>query len=62
MLLIWIFLDDVGKSLVVLGHFAIFVRAAGIAGAILSSKEPAIGDAAVVEPPLAIHDTQSQDP
>jgi hypothetical protein len=28
----------------------------------LASKEPAIGDVAVVEPPLAIHDTQPQDP
>jgi hypothetical protein len=28
----------------------------------LSSKEPIIGDAAVVEPPLAIRDTQPQDP
>jgi hypothetical protein len=28
----------------------------------LSSKEPAIGDAAVAESPLAIHDTQPQDP
>jgi hypothetical protein len=28
----------------------------------LSSKEPIIGDAAVVELPLAIHDTQPQDP
>jgi hypothetical protein len=28
----------------------------------LSSKEPVIGDAAVVEPPLAIHDTQPQGP
>jgi len=41
---------------------AISVRAAEIAGTILSSKEPAIGDAAVVEPPLAIHDTLPQDP
>jgi hypothetical protein len=28
----------------------------------LSSNEPAIGDAAIVEPPLAIHDTQPEDP
>jgi hypothetical protein len=41
---------------------AISVCAAKIAGTILSSKEPAISDAAVVEPPLAIHDTQLQDP
>jgi hypothetical protein len=40
---------------------AISVCAAEIGGIILSSKEPAIGDAAVVEPPLAIHDTQPQD-
>jgi hypothetical protein len=31
-------------------------------GAILSSKEPAIGDAAVVEPPLAIYEIQPQNP
>jgi hypothetical protein len=36
---------------------AISVCVAEIAGTILSSKEPAIGNAAVVEPPLAIHDT-----
>jgi hypothetical protein len=29
---------------------------------VLSSKEPVIGDSAVVEPPLAIHDTQPQYP
>jgi hypothetical protein len=40
---------------------AISVRAAKIAGTILSSKEPAIGNVAVVEPPLVIHDTQPQD-
>jgi hypothetical protein len=39
---------------------AISVRAK-IAGTILSSKEPAIGNIAVVEPPLVIHDTQPQD-
>jgi hypothetical protein len=33
-----------------------------MAETVLSSKEPVIGDAAVVEPPLAIHDTQPQDP
>jgi hypothetical protein len=41
---------------------AISVRAAEIAETVLSSKEPVIGDTAVVEPPLAIHDTQPQDP
>jgi hypothetical protein len=41
---------------------AISVRAAEIAGTILSSTEPAIGNVAVVEPPLVIHDTQPQDP
>jgi hypothetical protein len=41
---------------------AISVRAAEIAGTILSSTEPAIGNIAVVEPPLVIHDTQPQDP
>jgi hypothetical protein len=42
--------------------WTISVCAAKIAGTVLSSKEPVIGDAAVVEPPLAIHDTQPQDP
>jgi hypothetical protein len=42
--------------------FAISVRAAKIAGTILSSTEPAIGNVAIVEPPLVIHDTQPQDP
>jgi hypothetical protein len=37
--------------------FAISVRAAEIAGTILSSTEPAIGNVAVVAPPLVIHDT-----
>jgi hypothetical protein len=37
---------------------AISVRAAEIAGTILSS----IGNVAIVEPPLVIHDTQPQDP
>jgi hypothetical protein len=41
---------------------AISVRAAEIAETVLSSKEPVIGDAAVVEPLLAIHDTELQDP
>jgi hypothetical protein len=41
--------------------FAISVCAAKIAGTIFSSKEPAIGNVAVVEPPLVIHDTQPQD-
>jgi hypothetical protein len=41
---------------------AISACAAKIARTILSSKEPAIGDAAVVERYLAIHDTQPQDP
>jgi hypothetical protein len=41
---------------------AISVRAADIAEIVLSSKEPVIGGAAVVEPPLAIHDTQPQGP
>jgi hypothetical protein len=41
---------------------AISVRAAEIAETVLSSKEPVMGDAAVDEPPLAIHDTQLQDP
>jgi hypothetical protein len=41
---------------------AISVRAGKIAETILSSKEPVIGDAVVVEPPLAIHDTQPQNP
>jgi hypothetical protein len=41
---------------------AISVRAAKIVETVLSSKEPVIGDAAVVEPPLVIHDTQPQDP
>jgi hypothetical protein len=40
---------------------AISVRAAEIAGTILSSMEPAIGNVAVVEPPLVIHDAQPQD-
>jgi hypothetical protein len=35
---------------------AISVRAAEIAGTILTSTEPAIGNAAVVEPPLVIYD------
>jgi hypothetical protein len=42
--------------------FAIFVGAAKIAATILSSTEPAVGNVAVVEPPLVIHDTQPQDP
>jgi hypothetical protein len=42
--------------------YAISVRAAEIAGTILSSTEPAIGNVAVIEPPLVIHDTQPQDP
>jgi hypothetical protein len=41
---------------------AISVHASEIAGTILSSTEPAIGNVAVVEPPLVIHDTQPQDP
>jgi hypothetical protein len=41
---------------------AISVHAAEIAGTILSSKEPVIGDTAVVEAPVAIHDTQPQGP
>jgi hypothetical protein len=41
---------------------AINVHAAEIAGTILSSTEPAIGNVAVVEPPLVIHNTQPQDP
>jgi hypothetical protein len=41
---------------------AISVRTAEIAGTILSSTEPAIGNIAVVEPPLVIHDTQPQEP
>jgi hypothetical protein len=41
---------------------AISVRAAEIAGTVLSSTEPAIGNVAVVENPLVIHDTQPQDP
>jgi hypothetical protein len=41
---------------------AISVCAAEIVGTILSYKEPVIGNAAVVEPPLAIHDTEPQDP
>jgi hypothetical protein len=41
---------------------AISVCASEIAETILLSKEPVISDAAVVEPPLAIHDTQPQDP
>jgi hypothetical protein len=40
---------------------AIFVHAAKVAETVLLSKEPVIGDAAVVEPPLAIHCTQPQD-
>jgi hypothetical protein len=41
---------------------AISVRAAKIVETVLSSKEPVISDAAVVEPPLAIHGTQPQGP
>jgi hypothetical protein len=41
---------------------AISVRAAEIAGTILSSTKPAISNVAVVEPPLVIHDTQPQGP
>jgi hypothetical protein len=41
---------------------AIYVHADEIAGTILSSTGPAIGNVAVVEPPLVIHDTQPQDP
>jgi hypothetical protein len=40
---------------------AIFVCAAKIAETILSFTEPAIGNVALVEPPLVIHDTQPQD-
>jgi hypothetical protein len=40
---------------------AIFVCAAEIAGTILSSTEPAIGNIAVVEPPLVIHGTRPQE-
>jgi hypothetical protein len=39
----------------------ISVRAAEIVGSILSSTEPAIGNVAVVEPPLIIHDARPQD-
>jgi hypothetical protein len=39
----------------------LFVRPR-LRGTILSSKERAIGDAAVVEPPFAIHDTRPQGP
>jgi hypothetical protein len=41
---------------------AISVCATKIAVTIFSCKEPAISDAAAVESPLAIHDTQPQDP
>jgi hypothetical protein len=41
---------------------AISVRAAKITGTILSCTEPVIGNVAVVEPPLVIHDTQPQNP
>jgi hypothetical protein len=41
---------------------AISVHAAKIAETVLSSKKSVIGDAAVVEPPLAIRDIQPQDP
>jgi hypothetical protein len=41
---------------------AISIRAAEIAGTIFSSRGPAIGNIAVVKPPLVIHDTQPQDP
>jgi hypothetical protein len=41
---------------------AIAVCAAEIAGTILPSTEPAIGNVAVVESPLVIHDAQPQDP
>jgi hypothetical protein len=41
---------------------SISVHAAEISGTILSSTEPAIGNFAVVEPPMVIHDTQPQDP
>jgi hypothetical protein len=41
---------------------AISVRAAEIAGTIFSSTEPAIGNVAVVEPPLVIDNTHPQDP
>jgi hypothetical protein len=41
---------------------AISVHAAEIAGTILSSTEPAIVNVAVAEPPLVIHDTQTQYP
>jgi hypothetical protein len=40
----------------------ICVFAAEIVENVLSSKGPVIGDAAVVEPSLAIHDTQTQGP
>jgi hypothetical protein len=40
---------------------AISVHAAKISGTILSSTESVIGNVAVVEPPLVIHDTQPQD-
>jgi hypothetical protein len=42
--------------------YAISVCAAEIVETVLSSKEPIISDAAVVEPSLAIHDSQPQDP
>jgi hypothetical protein len=38
------------------------VRAGNIAGTIFSSSEPVIGNVAVVERPLVIHDTQPQNP
>jgi hypothetical protein len=41
---------------------AISVHAAEIVETVLSSKDPVISDATVVEPPLAIHDTQLQEP
>jgi hypothetical protein len=41
---------------------AISVRSAEIAGTILSCMEPAIGNVAVDESPLVIHNTQLQDP
>jgi hypothetical protein len=41
---------------------AISACASQIAETILSSKEPVIGNAVVVEPPLAIHETQPQNP
>jgi hypothetical protein len=43
-------------------EICISVRVAEIAETVLSFKEPVIGDAAVVEPPLAIHDIQPQGP